>query len=295
LDETVLNVGAFRVALVYSAVLTDGAAAVIKTAIMVLENKTIVVIGGTTGMGLAGARAFVREGARVVVVGRNDESGRKACAELGEGCIPLAGDATHPEIAEKAIATAMERFGGFDGLYHVAGGSGRKMGDGPLHEISDEGWHFTLDLNLNSLFYSNRAAVREFMKQEKPGVVLNLGSILGMSPSPKYFATHAYAAAKSAVVGFVKGCAAYYAPRNIRFNLLVPALVDTPMSRRAIGNEEIMRFIQTKQPLDGGRAGVPEDLDQAAVFFMSDQSKFVTGQVLAVDGGWSVSEGQVNP
>src|SRR5258706_8929311 len=110
---------------------------------MLLRNKSIVVVGGTTGIGLAGAKAFIREGARVVVVGRNDESGRKARTELGENSIALAGDATHPEIAEKAIATAMERFGSFDGLYHVAGGSGRKMGDGPLHEISDEGWHFT--------------------------------------------------------------------------------------------------------------------------------------------------------
>ena len=262
---------------------------------MMLQGKSIVIIGGTTGIGLAGAKAFVREGARVVIVGRNDESGRKARAELGESCVALAGDATHPETTEKAITTAMERFGSFDGLYHVAGGSGRKMGDGPLHEITDEGWHYTLDLNLNSLFHSNRAAVREFLKQQKSGVILNLGSILGLSPSPKYFATHAYAAAKSAVVGFVKSCASYYAPRNIRFNLLVPALVDTPMSQRALGNDEIMRFIETKQPLDGGRVGVPEDLDQAAVFFMSDASKFVTGQVLAVDGGWSVSEGQINP
>jgi len=262
---------------------------------MTLSDKSIVVIGGTTGIGLAGAKVFVREGARVVVVGRNDENGRRARAELGESCVAVAGDATHPEVAEKAIATALERFGSFDGLYHVAGGSGRKMGDGPLHEITDEGWHFTLDLNLNSLFYSNRAAVRQFLKQEKAGVILNLGSILGMSPSPKYFATHAYAAAKSSVIGFVKACASYYAPRNIRFNLLVPALVDTPMSQRAMANDEIMRFIGTKQPLDGGRVGAPEDLDQAAIFFMSDHSKFVTGQVLAVDGGWSVSEGQINP
>ena len=167
------------------------------------------------------------------------------------------------------------------------------MGDGPLHEITDEGWHYTLDLNLNSLFHSNRAAAREFLKQQKPGVILNLGSTLGVSPSPKYFATHAYAAAKSAAIGFVKSCASHYAQHNIRFNLLVPALVDTPMSQRALADDEIMRFISTKQPLDGGRVGLPEDLDQAAVFFMSDHSKFVTGQILAVDGGWSVSEGQI--
>jgi NAD(P)-dependent dehydrogenase (short-subunit alcohol dehydrogenase family) len=260
---------------------------------MMLEGKTIVVIGGTSGIGLAGAKAFVREGARIVVVGRNDENGRKARGELGENALVMAGDATHPETAEKAIAAAVERFGGCDGLYHVAGGSGRKMGDGPLHEITDEGWHFTLDLNMTSVFYSNRAATRHFLSKEKAGVILNLGSILGLSPSAKYFATHAYAAAKASMAGFVKSCAAYYAPRNIRFNLLVPALVNTPMSQRAMANDEIMRFIATKQPLDGGRVGAPEDLDQAAVFFMSDAAKFVTGQVLAVDGGWSVTEGQI--
>src|ERR1051325_5776650 len=103
---------------------------------MMLAGKSIVVIGGTTGIGLAGAKAFVRQGAKVVVVGRNDENGRKARVELGENCVALAGDATHPEVAEKAIATAMERFASFDGLYHVAGGSGRKMGDGPLDRKS---------------------------------------------------------------------------------------------------------------------------------------------------------------
>src|SRR4051812_38413659 len=102
---------------------------------MLLENKSIVIIGGTTGIGLSGAKACIRDGARVVVVGRNDESGRKACAELGQNCVAMAGDATHPETADKAIATCVERFGGCDALYHVAGGSGRKMGDGPLHEI----------------------------------------------------------------------------------------------------------------------------------------------------------------
>ena len=117
-----------------------------------------------------------------------------------------------------------------------------------------------------------------------------LGSVLGFSPSPKYFATHAYATSKAALVGMTASMAAYYAPHQIRFNLIAPALTETPMAQRAAENTEIMTFIQQKQPLDGGRIGKPTDLDAAAVFFLSDQSRFVTGQVLAVDGGWSVTD-----
>ena len=122
--------------------------------------------------------------------------------------------------------------------------------------------------------------------------MLNMASVLGYSPSPKFFSTHAYAAAKAAIIGLTRSSAAYYATKNIRFNVIAPALVATPMSERAQTNDAIMRFTATKQPLDGGRIGVPEDLDAAAVYLISDQSRFVTGQVLAVDGGWSVSEGQ---
>jgi NAD(P)-dependent dehydrogenase (short-subunit alcohol dehydrogenase family) len=119
-----------------------------------------------------------------------------------------------------------------------------------------------------------------------------MSSVLAFSPSPHYFATHGYAAAKAAVIGLTKSAAAYYAPANIRFNVLAPALVATPMSQRAQEDQQILEFITTKQPLDGGRIGQPRDLDAAAVYFMSDGSRFVTGQVLAVDGGWGVSDGQ---
>lgn len=257
-----------------------------------LEKKVIVIIGGTTGLGFSAAEACVAAGAAVVVVGRNPDSTRSALERLGDKSRGVTGDATHPETAPRAIAEALSAFGGFHGLYHVAGGSGRKMGDGPLHEISDEGWRATFDLNLTSLFYSNRAAVRQFLARQTGGSILNMGSVLGWSPSPEYFTTHAYAATKSAVIGFTKSSAAYYASRGIRFNVLAPALVETPMARRAAGDEKILAFIRNKQPLDGGRIGRPEDLDAAAVYFLGDGSKFVTGQVLAVDGGWSVSEGR---
>jgi NAD(P)-dependent dehydrogenase (short-subunit alcohol dehydrogenase family) len=259
----------------------------------VLLDKSIVIIGGTTGLGLSAARALVREGARVVLVGRNAQSAYSAASELGEKALTLVADATDESTAPAAIDLAAHNFGRLDALYHVAGGSGRKHGDGPLHEATLEGWQYTMTLNLTSMFLSNRAAARRFIEQGTGGVVLNMGSVLGWSPSPKYFATISYATAKSAIVGMTKSAAAYYAPRNIRFNVIAPALVETPMAKRAAGDEEILAFIKTKQPLDGGRIGQPEDLDAAVVFLLSEQSKFMTGQVVTIDGGWCVSEGQL--
>jgi NAD(P)-dependent dehydrogenase (short-subunit alcohol dehydrogenase family) len=256
-----------------------------------LKGKSIVVIGGTTGIGLSASEAFAREGANVVAIGRNADSAARASEKLKQAVIST-GDATLPGVADKAIAECIDRFGGFDGLYHVAGGSGRKQGDGPLHEITKEGWDFTLSLNLTSLMLSNQAAVKAFIAQGKGGSILNMGSVLGYSPSPKYFATHAYAAAKAAAIGFTRSVASYYSSQNIRINLLAPALVETPMAQRAANDETILAFIRTKQPLEGGRIGAPSDLDGAAIYFMSDYSKFTTGQILTVDGGWSISEGQ---
>lgn len=257
-----------------------------------LAGKVLVVVGGTTGLGLSAAQAFLAAGAAgVVVTGRSADSAAAAQATLGQRAATVVGDAVSPEHAPAAIAAARERFGAFHGLYHVAGGSGRRFGDGPLHEVTDEGIEATLALNLSSLIRSNRAAVRQFLSQGTGGSILNMGSVLGWSPSPQHFATHVYAAAKSAVIGFTKSVAAYYAPHRIRCNVLAPALVATPMARRAAGDETIQRYIAQKQPLDGGRIGHPADLDGAAVYFLSDAAAFTTGQVLAVDGGWCVSEG----
>jgi NAD(P)-dependent dehydrogenase (short-subunit alcohol dehydrogenase family) len=259
---------------------------------MWLKDKKIVVVGGTTGMGLSAALAFAREGARLIAVGRNPDSCASAEAQLGAVGKVFSGDASQPGTAQSAIDLCINTFGGFDGLYHVAGGSGRKFGDGPLHELTLDGWNKTFELNLTSLMLSNQAAVQAFLARKSGGVILNMGSVLGSSPSVAYFTTHAYAAAKSAVTGFIKATAAYYARNDIRINGLYPALVETPMAQRAANDPKILDFVKTKQPLDGGRIGVPEDLDGAAIYFMSDYARFTTGQVLMVDGGWSVSEGQ---
>jgi NAD(P)-dependent dehydrogenase (short-subunit alcohol dehydrogenase family) len=259
---------------------------------MMLEGRCIVVIGGTTGLGLSAAAAFVREGASVVLTGRDAASGAKALELLGAAARFVAADAGREGSAEAAVEACVTAFGGFDGLYHVAGGSGRRHGDGPLHALSLEGWQRTIDMNLTALMLSNRAAVRAFLARGGGGTILNMGSVLGMSPSPRHFTTHAYAAAKAAVVGFTRSVAAHYAADGIRVNVLAPALVATPMSARAQEDPAILDFIRTKQPLDGGRIGRPSDLDGAALYFMSDASRFTTGQVLQVDGGWDLSEGQ---
>lgn len=259
-----------------------------------LKNKHIVIIGGTTGLGLSASIAFIRQGAKVIAVGRNPENNEAAQLQFGDSGRVFTGDAAHENTASDAIALCIRTWGSFDGLYHVAGGSGRKMGDGPLHELSMEGWTKTLDLNLTSVMLSNRAAIRSFLEHQRGGTILNMGSVLSYSPAPHYFTTHAYAAAKAGIIGLSKSIAAHYAPHNIRINVIAPGLVETPMAQRAAQNADILNYIATKQPLDGGRIGKPSDLDAAACFFMSDQSGFTTGQLLTIDGGWGISEGQIS-
>ncbi len=227
-----------------------------------------------------------------MVVGRDDSKCTAAVTALGSCARGVEGDARNPQTVDRAIRTALTEFGPLDGLYHVAGGSGRRLGDGPLDQLSDQGWDQTLRLNLDSVFYSNRAAIQQFLRQGSGGSVVNMASVLADSPSPRFFATHAYATSKAATIGMARAAAAHYAPQNIRVNVIAPALVDTPMARRASNDPDIRHYVASKQPLDGGRIGLPADVDEAVVYFLSDDSRFVTGQVLRIDGGWSLTDGQ---
>lgn len=259
---------------------------------MNFKNKTYIIVGGTSGLGLVSVKALLEKRANVIAIGNNKEKCLQVEKELSGNIIVLQGDAVEPQTIQNAIVTAKENFGKIHGLFHVAGGSGRRFGDGPLHKMTDEGWDKTMDLNMKSIMISNRAIINYFLDEKIAGVILNMGSVLGYSPSPKYFVTHAYSAAKSALIGFTKSIAAYYAESNIRVNVIAPSLFITPMAERAAEDDAIMGFIKTKQPLDGGRPGYPEDIVSAVLMFMDEDSKFITGQVLAVDGGWSISEGQ---
>jgi NAD(P)-dependent dehydrogenase (short-subunit alcohol dehydrogenase family) len=258
-----------------------------------VAGLVFVVAGGTTGMGLSAASLLLRQGARVVVFSRSEANVAAALEHLGPDACGFSGDASQPETAEMAVKLAVERWGRVDGLYHVAGGSGRSRGDGPVHELTPEGWDYTLRLNLDSVVYSNRAVVKQLLAQGEGGVVLNMSSVLGWSPAPKFFASHAYAAAKAGIIGLSKAMAASYAMADIRVNVIAPALVQTPMSARAQNNEAIMSYVARKQPLDGGRIGSADDVDGAAVFLLSRAARYITGQVVAVDGGWTVTEGSM--
>lgn len=254
-----------------------------------LDGLSIVIVGGTSGIGLSAASACLREGAAVVVAGRDDGQASAAATCLGPSTPCVIGEATDPAFAARAVATAVERFGRVDGVFHVAGGSGRRFGDGPLDQVTDDGWRQTIDLNLSTLFHTNRAAVQYFLGAGHGGSIVNMASVLAFAPSPRHFATHAYAAAKAGVIGLSTSCAAYYASHDIRVNVIAPALVDTPMAVRAAADPAIADYLAHRQPLDGGRIGRPDDVDGAVVYLLSRESRFVTGQVLAVDGGWCVS------
>jgi NAD(P)-dependent dehydrogenase (short-subunit alcohol dehydrogenase family) len=258
-----------------------------------LADKRCLIVGGTTGLGLAAAAGFLEEGARLVIAGRSADSGAAAVASLsGHGpALFVACDAADPRQVDHLFEQTIANLGDLDVLYHVAGSSGRRHGDGPLHECTDEGWQATLDANLKSTFLTNRAAVRQFLRHGGGGVILNMASVLGYSPSPRYFGTCAYAATKGGILAMSKLAAAQYAPQQIRVNVIAPGLIDTPMSTRAVSDPAIFQYLRAKQPLAGG-PGRPEDCADAAVFLCSDDARLITGAVLPVDGGWTVSEGQ---
>jgi NAD(P)-dependent dehydrogenase (short-subunit alcohol dehydrogenase family) len=264
-----------------------------------LENRTCLIVGGTSGIGLTTAQRFLEEGARVVVCGRSRETVERTRAEFrSKHAWALQADAADPAQVESLFQEAITCLGGrLDILFHVAGISGRRFGDAALHECTVEGWNTVLNANARSTFLTNRAAVRAMLNQPIDdrglrGTVLNMGSVLGWSPAPDFFGTLAYAASKGAIEAMTMCAAARYARDKIRFNVIAPGLIETPMSGRAVSDPAIRSYLATKQPLADG-PGTPDDCAEAALYLCEPASRFVTAVVLNVDGGWCVCEGQV--
>ena len=251
-------------------------------------------VTGSTGIAAAAALALHAEGARVFVVSRTAEHVDDLLRALGPTCAGRRADLTEEAAVDALIGECVERFGRLDCVYNVAGISGRRFGDGPLHEMTLDGWSQTLVNNATSQFLVCRAAVRQMLTQApakngQRGAILTMSSALARHPAAEHFATHGYAASKGAIESFSRAAAAYYAPYGIRVNVIAPGLVATPMSRRAQDDPQLMAYVGRRQPLAGG-ALAPTDLAGAALFLLSDDARIVTGQVIAVDGGWSVSE-----
>lgn len=241
-----------------------------------MSIKTLL-ITGSSGIAAATAQRAARDGWQVFIVGREEAE----CASLG---FPyFVGDLRE----EKAVEDAFAKFGLVDAVFNVVGSSGRRFGDGPVHECTFEGWEMTLTANARPAFLVSRAAVRSWLAAKTSGALLNISSVLAFSPEPSHFATHAYAASKGAVISLSHAMAAQYAPNGIRVNVLAPALVRTPMSARAQAHSQISSFIQQKQPLSHGflEAG---DIAETALFLLSEKARHITGQVITVDGGWTL-------
>lgn len=240
-----------------------------------LTDKVAIVTGGGSGIGLATAQLFAEEGARVVVFDINNSNTDS-----------LRVDVTSATEVEAAIKEVINKFGRLNVLVNVAGGSGRKWGDGPADSCTLEAWDKTLALNLDSVFFCCKYALQVMLTQGS-GVIVNVSSVLGLVGGDEDFATHAYASSKGAVISLTRSIASYYAPRGIRANVICPSLIATPMSQRAQESEHIRSRLSQLQPLTGD-FGSPKDVAHAALYLASDESSFVTGSVLTVDGGWTV-------
>jgi NAD(P)-dependent dehydrogenase (short-subunit alcohol dehydrogenase family) len=240
-----------------------------------LRDKVAIVTGGGSGIGFATTQLFAEEGGRVIVFDINVSNADS-----------LQVDVTSAVAVESAIRQVTQTYGRLDILVNVAGGSGRQWGDGPTDSCTLDGWEKTHTLNLNSVFYCCKYALQVMLTQ-KHGVIVNIASVLGMVGGDEDFATHAYASSKGAVISLTRSIASYYAPRGIRANVICPSLIATPMSQRAQASEHIRARLSQLQPLTND-FGSPKDVAQAALYLASDESSFVTGSILTVDGGWTV-------
>jgi len=255
----------------------------------------VCLVTGSTGIAAASAERFAGEGASVYITSRSEDHCRELVDRIVAGggrAAYRAADLADERQAADAVGACVAAFGRIDGLFSVAGGSGRRFGDGPIHKMSGDAWDATLALNLRTQALVCGAVVRQMLAQEPNesgtrGSILLMGSVTATDPVPELFGTHAYAAAKGATTALMTAMAATYLPDRIRVNAMAPSLTRTPMARRAAGDEQILAFARKKQPLAGEMLD-PSEIAHAAVYFLSDESRVVTGQLLKIDGGWSV-------
>ena len=250
-----------------------------------LEGKVALVTGGGTGIGAATARAFAREGAKVVVTGRRAEPIQAVAAEISG--LAVRGDVRDDQHVAEAVATAVRRFGGLD----VAVANAGVTAGGDLAMVSNEQWEEVLGVNLTGIMKVGRAAVPALLDRGG-GSIVNVASVAALAAGPE---TASYVTGKTAILGLTRSMAYDYGPRGIRVNTLCPGWVRTEMSAaemdalgelRGIDREAAFRLVSRHLPLR--RVAAPEEIAACCLFLASDESSFVTGAVLVADGGGQI-------
>jgi len=255
---------------------------------MRLAGKRAIITGAGTGIGRACAELFAKEGAAVALVGRRREPLEEAArgiAATGGKAVAQPCDVTRLQEIRELVERAAREFGGLDAVVNNAA----TWMAGTAEETSEEDWDRMMATNLKGVFLLSRAALPELRK--RGGAIVNIGSVLGLVGMKRRVA---YATSKGGLIQLTKAMALDHAHENIRVNCICPALVDTPMGQVSLGSgapaatadaaaERVRRLAQI--PL--GRAGTPEDVARLALFLASDESSWLTGAALPLDGGFT--------
>ncbi len=245
------------------------------------KNKVCLVTGAGSGIGRATAMAFAKEGAKVVVTDINLENAEKTVAMLNGDAVALRVDISKREDVENMVRLTVETFGRLDCAVNCAGVAGPISA--PTHEYPDDLWHQQININLTGTWYCMKFQITQMLKQGG-GNIVNLSSAAGLIGQPE---NSPYAASKHGIVGITKTAAIEYATKNIRVNCLCPTAIETPMimegRRKLAHNEEAKQQAINFQRMK--RMGQPEEVADVALWLCSEQSSFITGHAMAVDGG----------
>ncbi len=248
-----------------------------------LQGKVAIITGGNAGIGEAIAKAFVREGASVVITGRRqkelDRVVNDIMKEQGEA-FAVAGSVTDELHVQETVRQTVRQFGQLDILVNNAG-----VGDfgKRLHEIDDATWTQVFDVNLTGVFRMTRAVLPQMLKQGK-GAIVNISSIASVIGLPSL---PVYAASKGGLDALTRALAVDYAKDGIRCNVVNPGLIDTPMAAPLMSNSELLDPILSHYPIR--RAGKPEEVANMVLYLVSDEATWVTGGTFPIDGGMTIS------